>query len=121
MVDPSHQIAVGDIANEQEQAVSRLIEPAVAQIMTGNRAARDVFGLRALAGQFLIATLVETPEPAELRALRPSSDGGFDLGPGDAAVFAQILLGETISDALVTQDRHQPIEQRWGVVTTHRR
>ena len=67
-VDPANKIAVGDIAHEQEQAVCRLVEPAVAQIVGRQRAIREMVRLSAAPLGLLIPAMVEVPVTLQLRA-----------------------------------------------------
>jgi hypothetical protein len=65
-IDPGDEIAVGDIAHEQEQAVGHLVQVAVAQRLARQWAGGDVARLRAGAGSFTVLTVVEPPVAAEL-------------------------------------------------------
>ena len=44
-VDPADQVAVGNVANEQEKRVGRLVEPTIAQLMGGQGTDVDVVRL----------------------------------------------------------------------------
>ena len=57
-VDPAREITIGDIANEQVEGKGRLIEPAIAQPILGQRALRQVLGLGA--GVMLLAISAAT-------------------------------------------------------------
>ena len=67
-VDPADEIAVGDIAHEQEQAVGRLVEPAVAQIVGRQWASRKMVRLGATPLDLLVPAMVEVPVALQLRA-----------------------------------------------------
>jgi hypothetical protein len=67
-INPAHEIVIGDIPHEQEQAVRHLVQAAVAQRMAGQRAAVDVVGLSTRIGPFTVLAIVEPPVAAELRA-----------------------------------------------------
>ena len=59
LVDPADEIAIGDIPPEQEQAVCRLVEPAVAQIVGRQRASAEMVRFSATLLNLVIpATLI---------------------------------------------------------------
>ena len=61
MIDPADQVAVGNVANEQVQAVGNLIQVAVSQAMGRQRARCDVVRLGAGAARFLVSAAMEMP------------------------------------------------------------
>jgi hypothetical protein len=68
LIDPRHQVAASNVADEQEQAVRHLVEAAVSERVPRQRAAADVVGLSTRAGPFVVPAVEEPPIPAELRA-----------------------------------------------------
>ena len=61
LVDPTDQVFVSNIADEQKEAVSGLIEPTIAQAMTGQGAAIEVLRFRTGEASLVIAAAVELP------------------------------------------------------------
>ena len=68
VIDPADQIAIGNVANEQVEAVGNLVEVAVSQAMGWQRAGRDVVRLGAGAARLLVSAGVEMPIGFQLRA-----------------------------------------------------
>ena len=56
------------------------------------------------------------PVALQLRAGGTGGNLGVDIGPRRRAMSFHVLGGDLVRDALVAQSRHQPIEQRAGVV-----
>ena len=69
-VDPVDDIAIGQIAQEQEEAVRRLVQPPVAQIVPRQGAFRLVLRAGAHAGTLAVAAPLESPVTAQLTAAR---------------------------------------------------
>ena len=67
-VNPTDKIIIGNIPHEQKQTVRHLVEAAVPERVTRQRAGIDVAGLSTRAGPFLVPAVGEPPIPAELRA-----------------------------------------------------
>jgi hypothetical protein len=67
-VDPADQVAASNVANEQVQGIRGLVQPSVAQPMTGQRAARQVIGLGAGVPGLVVSAAVKMPVAVELRA-----------------------------------------------------
>ena len=59
---------------------------------------------------------MEVPIALELGASGTGGNLGVDVGPLGPTVAFHVLGGDLVRDALVAQSRHQPIEQRRGVV-----
>ena len=68
IIDPANEIAIGHIANKQIQAVGHLIEMTVSQMMAWQWAGRNVVGLGASAGRFLVPATMKMPVRLQLRA-----------------------------------------------------
>ena len=68
VIDPADQVAFGNVANEQVQAVGNLIQVAVSQAMGRQRAAGDVVWLGAGAARFLVSAGMEMPIGLQLWA-----------------------------------------------------
>src|SRR4029077_16915820 len=60
-VDPADQIAFGNIADEQIEAIGNLVEMAVSQGMGWQRAGVDVVRLSAGAARLLVPAVMEVP------------------------------------------------------------
>ena len=71
VIDPANQIALGNVANEQVQAIGKLVEVAVSQPMGRKRAGGDVVRLGAGAAGLLIVAGVKSPIGFQLRAGGP--------------------------------------------------
>ena len=61
VIDPADQVAVGNVANEQVQAVGNLIQVAVSQAVSRQGARRDVVRLGAGAARLLVSAGMEMP------------------------------------------------------------
>ena len=61
VIDPADQVAVGNVANEQVQAVSNLIQVAVSQPVSRQGTRRDVVRFGAGTARFLVSAGVEMP------------------------------------------------------------
>ena len=61
VIDPADQVAIGNVANEQVQAVGNLIEMAVSQAMGWQRAGGDVVRLGAGAARLFVPAVMEMP------------------------------------------------------------
>ena len=68
VIDPADQVAFGNVANKQVQAVGNLVEVAVSQAMGWQRAACDVVWLSAGAARLLISAGMEMPIAFQLWA-----------------------------------------------------
>ena len=110
-VDPADQVAVSDVANEQIQRIGGLIEPAVAQPGSRQRAVGEVVGLGAGEPALVVPAVVKVPVASELRAAWPSAQGAFDHMPRREAVAVHKVLGDLVGNALVAQGRDEVIEQ----------
>ena len=115
-IDPGDEIAVGDIAHEQEQAVGHLVQVAVAQRLARQWAGGDVARLSAGAASFTVLTVVEPPITAELGAGGVAGQAGPDARPARLAMALHVIVSDAIGDALIAQGLHEPIKQSGGVV-----
>ena len=61
VVDPADQVAIGNVANKQVQAIGNLVEMAVSQAMVWQRALCDVVRLGAGAARLFVAAVMELP------------------------------------------------------------
>jgi hypothetical protein len=68
VIDPADQVAIGNVANEQIQAIGNLIQVAVSQAMGRQGARRDVVRLGAGTTRFLVSAGVEMPIGLQLWA-----------------------------------------------------
>src|SRR5438105_785010 len=68
--DPADDVAVGQVAHEQEEAVRGLVQPAVTQILLGEGTLGLVLGVGAEAGALAIAAGLESPVAPQLGAAR---------------------------------------------------
>ncbi len=109
-VDPANEIAVGDITHEQEEAVCRLVEPAVAQIVGRQRATREMVRLSAAPLGLLIPTMVEVPVTLQLRTGRVGLDQRCDLAPSHPAMSLHVVVSDLVADALIADRFEQPVE-----------
>jgi hypothetical protein len=110
-VDPSHQVAIGQIANEQEQAVGGLVQAAIAQRVQRQRTGGEMGGLIAGPADLAIPAVVKMPVALQLGARWYGVQICRDAGPGQNAVAVHVLAGNGISDPLVTERWHNPVEQ----------
>jgi hypothetical protein len=62
-INPAHEIVIGNVPHEQEQAVRHLVEAAVAQWVPRQRAAIHVTGLGTRVGPFVVPAVVEPQYP----------------------------------------------------------
>jgi hypothetical protein len=61
VIDPADQVAIGNVANEQIQAIGYLVQVAVFQAMGWQGARRDVVRLGAGTARFLVSAVMEMP------------------------------------------------------------
>ena len=120
-VDPADQIAVGKVADEQEQRVGGLIEVAVSQVMTWQRTTANVLGLGTGPAALFVAAAMEMPVGLQLRTTGTLIQVPFDIVPGRPAMPLHVRIGRLIGDALVAQSGHQPVEHNSGVAVPDRR
>ena len=118
-VDPADEIAIGDIPDEQEEAIGRLVEPAVAQIVGRQGTFRKMIRLGTGLPALPVAAMIEVPIAAQLRAGRACLDQRGDLVPSEPAVPVHVAFGDVVADALVADGVEQPLEQRRGVPTAN--
>ena len=120
-VDPADQIAVGKVADEQEQGVGGLVEVAIPQVMARQRTGANVLGLGTGPAGLFVAAAMEMPVGLELGATDTSAELLVNVAPGRPAMPLHVIVGDRIGDALVAQSGHQPIEHNSGVAMPDRR
>ena len=87
VIDPANQVTLGDVPNEEVEAVSKLVEMAVSQAVRWQRAFCNVVRLGAGAFRFLVSAIVKMPIGFQLRAgwlLGQNSCGPTGRSPGRA-------------------------------------
>jgi hypothetical protein len=109
-VDPADQVAVGKVADEQEQRIGGLVEVAIPQVMARQRAAANVLGLGTGPAGLFVSAAMEMPVGLELGATDTSAELLVDVAPGRPAVPLHVIVGDRIGDALIAHSGHQPIE-----------
>ena len=119
LVDPTDQVAVGNVPNEQVQRIGGLVEAAVAQVMRWQWTAADVIGLGAGPPQLGVVAALKVPVALELGATGISGKFFVDLGPSHVTMLLHVGGGDLIRDTLVTERCDQPIEDRRGVVLSY--
>jgi hypothetical protein len=120
LVDPSDQVAVTDIPDEQKQGIGHLVEAAVPQVVGWQRAGSNMVGLGAGPADLVEPAAMEVPVALELGAGGTSAQLSSDIGPGHVPMRLHVGFGDLIRDALVAQRSDQPIEQCWRVATSNR-
>jgi hypothetical protein len=115
VIDPLDQVAIGEIPNKQIQAVSHLVQMAVSQPMSWQRAGRDAARLGAGAARLLGAAVVKVPIGLQLGAGRPLGETGLDRGPGGLTMFGHVVCGDLIRDPLEAEVIDQPVIQGLGM------
>jgi len=93
LIEPADQVAVGNVPDEQEQAVGDLVEVAVSQVLPGQGAAGDVVGLGAGARAFAVPAAVKMPVALQLGAGWASVETALDVGPGRLTVLRHVTGG----------------------------
>jgi hypothetical protein len=119
-VDPADQIAVGNVADEQEQAIGGLVEVAIPQVMARQGAAANVIGLGTGAAALFVLAAMEMPVALELGATDTVAELLVHLVPRRSPAFLHVVIGDRIGDALVAQGGHQPVEHNSGVAMPDR-
>ena len=77
VIDPADQVALGNVANEQVQAVGNLIEVAISQAMCWQRAGGNVVRFGARAACLLVSAGMKMPIGFQLRATWSFSRDSF--------------------------------------------
>ncbi len=115
-VNPPNDVAIGNVPDEQEQAVRGLVQPAVAEAMPGQRAIGK--GVRVGAGleALVVPTIGKCPIPVELVAGRVRGEGTCDVRPGHVPMLIDVLIRDGVGNPLVANFPDQPIEDRSGVM-----
>ena len=81
IIDPADQVTIGDIPNEQIQAIGHLVEMAVSQPMRWQRTSGNVVRLGAGAARLLVSAVVKMPVALQLRALLLPLPNSCELSP----------------------------------------
>jgi hypothetical protein len=115
-INPAHEIVIGNVPHEQEQAVRHLVEVAVAQRVAGQGASIEVPGLGTRSGPLVISAVIEPPVTAKLRACWVSRQRFGNLRPADAAVLVHVPSRDRIRNSLKAQRLDQPIKQDRSVM-----
>ena len=116
VIDPADQIAVGNVANEQVEAVGNLVEVAVSQAMGWQRAGGDVVRLGAGAARLLVSAGMKIPIGFQLRASWLPGQILADRAPSRLAMPTHVICGNLVRDPLKAEIVDQPVEQRRAVV-----
>ena len=106
---------VGNVANEQIQAVGKLIEVAVSQPMGWQRAGADVIRLGAGVVRFLVSAVVKLPIGFQLRARWAPGEIFADRGPGRTAMPVHVIFSDLVRNPLKAEAVDQPVIQRRGI------
>jgi hypothetical protein len=115
-VSAAAKISTRHIPHEQEQMICGLVEVAVAQIMSGQRAGGEHPRLATGIGGLAVAALVKVPVAGQLRAWAGLSQPDAYVFSADGAMLFNISPGDTVGDALVADGVCQPPKYR-GIVT----
>ncbi len=119
VIDPADQVAVSNVPNKQVQAVGNLVEVAVSQPMSRQRASGNVVGLGAGATGLFVAAAMKMPIGFQLRATWSFSQILADCGPGRLAMAGHVIYGDLVRDPLKTKIMHQPVEQDRIIMTVN--
>ena len=103
VVDPADQVPVGDVPDEQVQAVGQLVQPTVPEPMGWQRAAVEVVRLGAGAAGLFVAAAMKLPVVFQLRAAGAAGKLGAEVLPGRPAVALHVVVGDLVRDPLVAQ------------------
>ena len=90
VVDPTDQVAFGNVADKEKEAVGGLIEATVAEPMTRHRAGIDVAGFRATEADLVVSAAVKVPIGRKQRAERPGVETRCNVRPGCTAMFSEM-------------------------------
>lgn len=99
-IEPSGKVILRDIAHEQVEAVSCLIELAVAEPMAWHGTDRNVLRLRTAATQFVVMATVIAPKVLEKRAGWSGCQLALDVCPRGIAVLVDVGPCNPVRDAL---------------------
>ena len=119
-MDPADQVVAGDVADEQVQRISSLVEAAVAQVVGRQRTMVDVVWLGAGSARLVVPAAVEIPVALKLGAAGVVGQRRFDFVPTHPAVLVHVARSHPVGNALVAQPCHQPVEQGWRVALLDR-
>jgi len=100
LIEPADQVAVGNVPDEQEQAVGDLVEVAVSQPMGWHRAGADVIRLGAGAARLLVSAVIEMPIGFQLRASWSPRQILPDRGPGRATMPVHVIFSDLVRNPL---------------------
>src|ERR1700737_4678317 len=112
MVDPADQIAIGNVADEQEEGVGGLVQAPVSQNVLRQRTASDMIRLGTGPADLVVPTIMEVPVGLELGTAGAAIKCLLDRLPSRPAMPLHVVVRNLIGDALVAQTRHEPVEHR---------
>jgi hypothetical protein len=115
-INPVDDVATGNVADEQEQAVRTLIQPAVSEVMPGQGTIGKVIGVGAGLESLVVPTVGERPIPLELVAARVGGEGVFDFRPRHVPMSIDVPIGDGVGNSLMAKLSDQPIEDLTGVM-----
>ena len=116
VVDPADQVAVGNVADKEKEAVGGLIEATVAEPMTRHRAGIDVVGFGASEADLVVSTAVKVPIGAKQRAGWRGVETRCNVRPGCIAMFSNVAASHLVGDALIAERAEKPIRNSRCVV-----
>jgi hypothetical protein len=116
VVNPSNDVATGNVPDEQEQAVRSLVQPPVPEAMPGQGAVAELFRLGAGLEALVVPAVGKRPIPLELVATGVGGERVFDIRPGHVPMPIHVPIGHGVRDTLVAKLAHQPIEDRRSVM-----
>jgi hypothetical protein len=114
-VDPADEVTVGDVADEQIQRIGGLIESAIAEPGSGQRAIREVVGLGACEPALVVPAIVKMPVAAQLGTGRSFSQAALDHMPRGETVAIHEVLRDLVRNALIAQCCDKLIKQGRGI------
>src|SRR3984893_6700621 len=120
MVDPADQIAIGNVADEQEEGVGGLVQAPVSQNVLRQRTASDMIRLGTRPADLVVPTIMEVPVALELGTAGAAAELLLNVAPRRPAMPLHVIVGDLIRDALVAQTRHEPVEHGRRVVVPDR-
>ena len=115
-INPSNDVATGNVPDEQKQAVCGLVEPTVPERMPGQGAIAEFVRLGAGLRTLVILAAGKPPIPLELVAPGVGGERCRNVRPRHIAMPVYVPIGHGVGDSLEAQLVHQPIEDRRGVM-----
>ena len=92
-VDPADQVAVGNVADEQEQGIGGLVEVAIPQVMARQRTSANVLGLGTGPAGLFVSAAMEMPVGLELGADRSRGRASGQSRHRRPAMPLHVLIG----------------------------